>query len=263
MKILRRITNALARSDGQAKARIEIQSVLNEARALIYAEEYQRAREILLRAVKFRERLQDAKTIDWILRSLACTWIFQDRFEEQVAFFSDYVQRYPNDCAAYENRAAALWYSGRLREALEDYSRAIELKPTDLQSRSGRGQVFAELGESDKAIEDLDIALRVVEAAPEPDDSWREWHRHTEAFVRNGRAVALAGLAKIQEAMAEFEISISLSPDNAWVYYNRAKVRDRLGERDEALADYRTALAKKEPPLAPRQREVARALVGV
>ena len=61
-----------------------------------------------------------------------------------------------------------LSYSGQLREAVETYSHAIELEPTDLLSRSGHGQLLADLDETDKAIEDLDVALRIVESAPRP-----------------------------------------------------------------------------------------------
>ena len=159
MKVLRWITRGLARTDDQTKALQELWPILSEAHALLNTQDYDNAREVLLQAIKFRDRLHDAKTIDWILTSLGSTWLFQEKFEEQIAFFSDYVGCHPNDCAAYRDRAVALWYSGKLREAVEDYSRAIELGPTDVQSRSGRGQVLAELGENDKAVDDLDIAL--------------------------------------------------------------------------------------------------------
>jgi tetratricopeptide (TPR) repeat protein len=262
VKLLRWITNPLARTDDQTKALWELRPTINEAHSLLAAQNYEKAREVLLPAVKLRDRVQDGKTIDWILTSLASTWLFQDRFEEQIAFFADYISHHPNDCAAYRERAAALWYSGKLREAVEDYSHAIKLEPTDLQSRSGRGQVLAELRENEEAIEDLDIALGIVASAPRPNDSWCEWKRHTEAFIRNGRAVALAGLRKLQEAMAEFETSISLSPNNAWVYYNRAQVHDHLGDQEKAAADYRMSLAKNGPPLAPLQRERATAYLA-
>ena len=57
----------------------------------------------------------------------------------------------------------------------------------------------------------------------------------TEAFVHNGRAFALAGLGK---NAAEFEASIRLSPENAWVYHNRGQVCGLAGDRENAIADY-------------------------
>lgn len=262
MKLLDWIRKGATDSDSKAKAVQEVGPILQKAYALLKQRDYEAAREVLLPLLEFRDRIIDRPTIDWVLTSLASTWLFQERFEELIAFLSDYIRSHPSDCAAYFERAAGYWYAGHLQEAVHDYSRAIELDPADLQSRSGRGQVLAELGESDKAIEDLDIALRIVKSARHPDDSWREWNKDMQAFIRNGRAVALADLGRVQEAMAEFDASISASPENAWVYYNRARVHERHGDREKALADYRTALSKDHPPLAPRQREVARVFVG-
>jgi tetratricopeptide (TPR) repeat protein len=87
-------------------------------------------------------------------------------------------------------------------------------------SLSGRGQVLGEAGEHDRAIEDLDLALRDLETVSAPDASWAKWYEQIEAFVHNGRAFALAGLGKNGAAMDEFEASIRLSPENAWVYHN-------------------------------------------
>jgi hypothetical protein len=58
------------------------------------------------------------------------------------------VSRYPDDCLGYRARAEAFWYEDRLSDAIRDYSRAIELNAADILSRSGRGQVLAELGRS-------------------------------------------------------------------------------------------------------------------
>lgn len=87
------------------------------------------------------------------------------------------------------------------------------------------------------------------------------WMKGAEAITRNGRAVALAGLGRINEAMTEFEASVNLCADNAWVYYNRAQVYERINDQQKAIADYRTALVKTGPHLSPRQKELARAKI--
>jgi tetratricopeptide (TPR) repeat protein len=71
--------------------------------------------------------------------------------------------RYSEDSEAYSGRAEALWYTGRLQDAIRDYSRALELKPNNIMSLSGRGQVLGEAGEHGRAIEDLDLAVRALE----------------------------------------------------------------------------------------------------
>jgi len=110
MNLWRRIVDQLSHGPNQADVLRKIQPMLQEAHALVNGEEYEKGRQILLGALEFRDQLHDAKTIDWILTTLASTWLFQDRSKEQIAFFSEYLRRYPRDCAAYRERATGLWY---------------------------------------------------------------------------------------------------------------------------------------------------------
>jgi tetratricopeptide (TPR) repeat protein len=233
----------------------DLSALMSEVHSLLTAEEYAKAREILLKAVELRDEITDAATVDWFLGALEATWLFQNQFEEQVEFFTRYLEKYPGDGAAHRVRGAAFWYSDRLQDALNDYSRALELSPVDILARSGRGQILAEIGENAIAIKDLDVALRTLETTARPNDSWVQWCRHAEAFARRGRGVALAGLGHLPEAMNEFAKSIALNPDNAWVYASRAKICDSHGNQQGALADYGAAMTKNNPPLTPIQKE--------
>jgi len=95
--------------------------------------------------------------------------------------------RHPTDAFAYSFPAGALWYSGDAIAAIEDYSKALELNPTDSRALCGRGQVFVEGREFQKALQDLDAALENIGKAPAPDERWRTALR---AFTFNGRAAA-------------------------------------------------------------------------
>jgi tetratricopeptide (TPR) repeat protein len=147
---------------------------------------------------------------------------------------------------AFGGRAGVYWYSERYAQAIADYTRAIELKPDSFYAYSGRGQVRAEIGEYVKALEDLDRALGIG-----TEDSI------AEAYARNGRGLACGGLRRYQEAFKEFDASIDRSPDNGWVYYNRAQVYERMEEFGKAREDYQTALEKSDPPLHALKREKA------
>lgn len=228
-----------------------------DAQAPLLAEEYEKARIILLEALKFRGSVNDSATIHSLLTSLEATWLFTEKYDEAIAFFSAYILGYPEDSTAYPARGAALWYSGHMQEALHNYCHALELNPRDPVSLSGRGQVLAEVGESQKAIEDLNLALREIENAAVLRLPWAAWYKSLEAFVHNGRGFALATLGENGSAMAEFELSIDLCPDNAWVYHNRAQVHNRAGNREKAYADYQTALGKKSPALSPIRKRHA------
>jgi tetratricopeptide (TPR) repeat protein len=220
---------------------------LQEAHAQMRLEEYDKARDSLLQATGSRDSIDEPETISYALMSLASTWLLTEKYEDGIAFFSEYLSRYPEDSAAYCGRAEALWYKGRLQEAIRDYSRALELKPSDILSLSGRGQVLAEVGENGRAVEDLNLALLTLKTVSKPDSSWDKWYEQIEAFVHNGRAFALAGLGESGPAMDEFEVSIRLSPENAWVFHNRAQVYERAGNREKASEDYQKALTQSCP----------------
>jgi len=44
-------------------------------------------------------------------------------------------------------------------DAIEDYTRALAFDPKDGRALSGRGQIFVEQEEFEKAVQDLDAAL--------------------------------------------------------------------------------------------------------
>lgn len=235
---------------------------LSEVRRLVYLayghllmEEYDQARSVLLQAVQFRYVVENPETVDFILSSLEATWLLTERFQEGMAFFSDYISRYPKDFAAHRGRAAMLWYSGELHKAIEDFSRSLELKPMDVMSLSGRGQVLAELGNYKSSLEDLNLVLESLKAAPKTDPSWARFYEQIEAFAHNGRGFALGGLGEFERAMEEFKLSIKLSPENAWVFHNRARISDLAGHSEQAKADYQIALKKRKPALNPLRRE--------
>jgi tetratricopeptide (TPR) repeat protein len=261
MKFLRWIGARLSSQPRKRESLNNVHQLLQEAYAHLRLEEYDKARAPLLQAIGSREDINEPETISYILTSLGSTWLLTERYEDGIAFFSTYVDRYSEDSEAFSGRAEALWYAGRLQEAIRDYSRALELKPNNIMSLSGRGQVLGEVGEHGRAIEDLDLALRALEMTSAPDASWTNWYEQIKAFVHNGRAFALAGLGERAAAMGEFEVSIALSPDNAWVYHNRGQVYELASNREKAIADYQKALTKKKPALSPNRKAHAQARI--
>jgi tetratricopeptide (TPR) repeat protein len=261
MKFLRWIEARLSPQGRKGESLNDVYQLLQEAYAHLRLEEYDKARAVLLRVIGSRDSISEPETISYILMSLASTWLLTEQYGDGIAFFSEYLSRYPEDSAAYCGRAEALWYTGRLQEAIRDYSRTLELKPSDILSLSGRGQVLSEVGENARAVEDLNLALLNLKTVSMPDSSWDKWYEQIEAFVHNGRAFALAGLGESGPAMDEFAVSIRLSPENAWVYHNRAQVYDRAGSREKASEDYQKALTKKHPALSPNRKAHAQARV--
>ncbi len=145
-------------------------------------------------------------------------------------------------------RAASRWYGNQFVEAVEDYTQALDIMGPNASALNGRGQIYAELGEYDLALEDLDQALTLSE----------ENEVELLAYIQNGRGLALTGLQRFDEAAVAFEQSILTRPGNAWAHYNHGLMYLTQGQKPSAVVCFRLALHLTEPALRAGQR--ARAL---
>jgi tetratricopeptide (TPR) repeat protein len=108
--------------------------------------------------------------------------------------------RVPGDTEALTVLAYAEWAAGSASDAEVTFSEALRWDADAALALSGRGQVRAGRGSYDAALDDLDRALKLGlnEAA--------------EAEARSARALALAGLGRAGDALAELERSAPRGP---------------------------------------------------
>jgi tetratricopeptide (TPR) repeat protein len=220
---------------------------------------YIEARGLLLRTLEFKSEIQNPILLEWILTTLSKTWEETEEYQKWTEFFSDFLAQNPNQAVAYHLRAESHWYGGSLSDAIADYSRALELNPKDVSAFLGRGQVFMERGDFNRAIEDLDVAMGSIACVSGADAVWKA---EFEAFARNGRAASYAGLGDLGRALEEFGKSIELCRENAWVYYNRAEAYRNHGDQKNAVENYKLALAKKCPKLTSLKRAHAETVLN-
>lgn len=90
-----------------------------------------------------------------------------------------------------------------------------------------RGNLRLEDGAYDEALTEFDTVLR-------------EAPKHAPSHL--GRAIALMGLQRDEEALQALDTAVSIEPEFAAAYANRGILHDRHGEHSLALADYREAL---------------------
>ncbi|HEV2195626.1 MAG TPA: tetratricopeptide repeat protein [Candidatus Acidoferrum sp.] len=254
MRIFHALLGWLHRNEEKLALPTTAGSLVNQACAALARGDFLAARRFLLKVVEHRDEIQDVGSLTWIFSSLAWTWFESEQYRDCADFFSQYIADHPSDALSYFCRGGAFWYSGDVTAAIEDYSKALEIIPNDSRTLSARGQVFVERGEWQKAVQDLDAALNHIGQARVPNERWRTALR---AFALNGRAAAYAGLGEFDRALTEFENSILLCPQNAWVYYNRAEAYERRGRTAEALENYKLALTMKSPSLNALRRQKA------
>jgi tetratricopeptide (TPR) repeat protein/adenine/guanine phosphoribosyltransferase-like PRPP-binding protein len=158
------------------------------------------------------------------------------------------VQRMPGDAAALTGLAYAQWQDGSPADAEATFGQALRWNGNTALALAGRGQIRADLGRYEYALDDLDRALRLKLA------------RDAEADARSARAVALAGLGRVAEAERELSATFQLDPDRARTRLRAGRMAAILGHWDEVRAEIELALSG-QPSRSSVERESARRIM--
>jgi tetratricopeptide (TPR) repeat protein len=173
-------------------------------------------------------------------------------YQAAIAKATEAIEQDSGSLAAWATRAASHWYLEQFVESVDDYSRLLEIHAEAPFALVGRGQVYAELGEYELALADLEKAVEMERKAASATGL---------AYALNGRALAYAGLGRFEEAQRDFDESVRLRPSNAFLHYNRGLVYRQLEDIAKAVNAFRQALQHSQPQLTPRKRERASAFL--
>ena len=146
------------------------------------------------------------------------------------------------------NRGIGHRQAGELAEALECYTRVIQLSPQFTAAYLKRGQTYHLSGKFDRAIEDYTAALHL--GGPE-----------IEAFLRRGDAFFRVG--SLDRALADYEKAIQLDPSFLPARNNRAAAYHLAGDFERAITEH-TQILQIDPawPHAFYNRGMAHFAVG-
>jgi tetratricopeptide (TPR) repeat protein len=117
---------------------------------------------------------------------------------------------------------AALLWAGEYRRALARLDEAVGLG-TKIWVNCWRGGALLKLGETKKALTDLDQAVTT-----DPQD--------LEAHLWRGEAYRLLG--RRDESLRDLDRAISLDGSYLWAYFNRALLRQDMGDEKGMAADF-------------------------
>jgi lipoprotein NlpI len=127
-----------------------------------------------------------------------------------------------NLTAAFYNRGRAYANKGQYERAIEDLDQAIRLNPNVAQAFSTRGAAYANKGQYDRAIQDYDQAIRLNP-------------NFAVAFSNRGDAYRAKG--DNDRAIADLNEAIRLDPNFALAYFNRGLAYLYSANSAKALAD--------------------------
>lgn len=147
--------------------------------------------------------------------------------KEAVEMFSMYLAvGVPNPrhmADGYNNRGISQKNLGKYDLAIQDYTKAIELAPTDASLYVNRANAYRDLKDYDKAIAEY---TRAAEIDP----------KNGMAYIGRGHIYLLKG--DPIKSMADFNKSIEIDPNESEAYYNRATVNYGNKEYAKAIPDY-------------------------
>jgi lipoprotein NlpI len=148
-------------------------------------------------------------------------------YEQAIQDFDKAIRLKPDIAEAFNNRGVAYDYKGDYERAIQDYNQVIRLRPDYAAPFNNRGLVYHEKGEFDRAIQDFDQAIRLNPG-------------YAEAFESRGSAYLAKG--DYDRAIQDYGQAIKLEPSYAGNFSDRGFAYDCKKDYPRALHDYDLAV---------------------
>jgi protein O-mannosyl-transferase len=189
------------------------------------------------------------------------SWLQSRMYTDMETLWRTTIARNPNCWLAYNNLGGYLYNEGRIKEAIEQYQKAIQIYPDYTDALDSLGVAFAAERRFDEAIECYRMSLRistndadvldnlgVVLADRGRSDEALGYYQRAIAIApnfaeaQNNLGILLAKQGKTAEAIAQYQKAIELNPNRAEFYYNLGNLLAAQGRTAEAMRQFRKAL---------------------
>jgi tetratricopeptide (TPR) repeat protein len=148
-------------------------------------------------------------------------------YREAIDAYSRAIDLNPQFAVAYFERGIAYGKKGNHDQMFSDYSKAIELDPKHTMAYYYRGFAHKKKGQLDQAISDCSKAIEL-------NPSFVEAH--------NVRGTAYLDKRQYDQATSDFSKAIELNPTYVEAYVNRGFAYWNKGQYDQAISDYSKAI---------------------
>ena len=147
--------------------------------------------------------------------------------EQALESYSRAIELAPQRAEFFNSRGATKSILGDHQGAIADFDEAIELDPQLAEAFNNRGAVKKTSGDLLGAIEDYNRAIRLYPQDP---------------AVFSNRGIANRERGLLQEALADFDRAIEFNPGASDAFLHRAAVKGDLGDYQGAVADCNRAM---------------------
>jgi lipoprotein NlpI len=151
------------------------------------------------------------------------------QYDKGIEDFSKAIALKPDYGSAIANRAAAFEVIGAHDLAIEDFSRAIRLDPGNVNACNARGLAYENMGKHEPAIADFTRVLALDARHPLAD---------------NERGIAYGSIGRYDLAIADFTRALELDPANLNACANRGILYATIGNWDAAISDLSAVIAQ-------------------
>jgi tetratricopeptide (TPR) repeat protein len=174
---------------------------------------------------KYDVAIKELSATDWYRKGLSLAGA--GNHHEAMEAFTKAIQLNPKYSSAYAARSAAYGMLGDHQQALADANRAIELDPKDAVAYLNRGGAYGRLGNYQQLLEDSNRAIRL-----DPKLALAYYNRGN-SYLRFGN---------YQQAIKDYNKAIELYPTYSLLYLNRGLAYFFLRDFQQALVEFNKAI---------------------
>lgn len=159
------------------------------------------------------------------------SYAINSKYKEAVEDYTQALQFKPNSTEVYLNRGFVYWFQGERKQAINDFGEVIKRHPgstVEALAYYNRGAAYGLQGNYKQAINDFEKVIKL-----NPDFAWG-------VYYNLGNVYALQG--DYESAIEKYNEAIKLRPDFAEAYNNRGFVYAKQGNYEKAIADYTKAI---------------------
>ena len=171
------------------------------------------------------------------------------KWADGVERLSEAIRLKPDSALAHLGRCRAEVALEQHQQAIVDCTEVIQRLPNSATAFHERGTAYFRVAQFDRAVEDMNAALRLGDDAP--------------GFAHSIRGRAHSGLKEWEDAIQDFDEAIKLNPAVGQFFMFRGIALNARRQFRKALDDFNEAL-RLQPnlPMAYHQRALAKARLG-
>lgn len=149
------------------------------------------------------------------------------KYEEVLKLLSSKTLLKHNNPSLYVLKAHTLQLLNRQEEAVQNYSKAIELNNKYFDAYVNRGVIYSQMNKNEEALKDFNKAVEINDKNPAP-------------YIN--KAILYKKLKNNLAAEVNYEIAIKLNRKDPEAYYNRGLYHSESGNYKEAVKDFSKAI---------------------